>query len=143
MSNQNLMNPDKRIYWILILLTIGSYVWIGYHLSHTDSHASGTLCLFKSVTGIPCPSCGVTRSVLSLVSGDVVTALWVNPLGILASILLLVVPVWIGIDFLRKEHTLLLVYKRSEEIIGSNKFIYLPLIGLIAINWIWNISKGI
>jgi hypothetical protein len=137
------MNSDKRIYWILILLTIGSYVWIGYHLSNTHSHSLGTLCLFKSATGIPCPSCGITRSVLLLFQGDIANAAWINPLGILASVLLIVIPMWILSDFFRKRNSLPLVYKRSEELIRSNKIIYLPLIALIAINWIWNISKGI
>ena len=137
------MNSDKRIYWILILLTIGSYVWIGYNLSNTDSHLVGTLCLVKSATGIPCPSCGITRSVLLLFQGDIANAAWINPLGILASVLLIVIPMWILSDFFRKRNSLPLVYKRSEELIRSNKIIYLPLIALIAINWIWNISKGI
>lgn len=137
------MNSNKRIYWILILLVIGSYVWAGYHLLHTDVQASGTLCLFKTVTGVSCPSCGITRSILLLFQGDITAALWVNPLGILAVMLLIVIPVWIVIDFSRRNYALLIAYKRSEEFIRSHKLVYIPLIALVALNWVWNIIKGI
>ncbi len=37
-------------------------------------------CVFKSLTGVPCPTCGATRSVLHLVQGDFYTSLSMNPL---------------------------------------------------------------
>lgn len=136
------MNPNRKIYWILSLLVFGSYVWIGYHL-RTHSQDAGTLCLFKSATGIPCPSCGITRSVLLLAQGNVMLALWINPLGIIAGLLLIIIPLWIIVDLIRNRLSLLAVYTRSEEIIRSQKMIYIPLIALVALNWIWNITKGL
>jgi hypothetical protein len=38
------------------------------------------LCLLKRLTGVPCPTCGSTRGVLALLSGEPVTALLYNPL---------------------------------------------------------------
>ena len=138
------MNSNKKIYWILGLLSLGSYGWIGYHLLHTESQEAGaTFCLFKNVTGIPCPSCGVTRSVLLLIQGEVMQAMLTNPLGILAMILLLTIPCWILLDVIRNKTSLLVVYTRSEEMIRQQKLLYIPLIALIAINWIWNITKGL
>lgn len=138
------MNSNKKIYWILGLLTLGSYGWIGYHLLHTESQgASSTLCLFKNVTGIPCPSCGVTRSIMLLLQGDLMEALQMNPIGILAALLLFTIPLWIIADWAMGKTTLLFVYSRSEEIIRQQKSIYIPLIALVAINWIWNITKGL
>lgn len=136
------MNSNRRIYWILSLLTFGSYVWIGYHL-HTHGQVAGTLCLFKSATGFPCPSCGITRSVLLLAQGDVAQALWINPLGIIAAILLIIIPAWIMADLIRNKFSLRSVYYRGEELIRSYKLIYIPLIALVIINWIWNITKGL
>jgi hypothetical protein len=37
-------------------------------------------CLFRRVTGFPCPTCGSTRSVLALVRGDWATSLRSSPL---------------------------------------------------------------
>lgn len=42
-------------------------------------------CPLRSLTGIPCPLCGATRSVVALVHGDPVAALVWNPLGVLAA----------------------------------------------------------
>ncbi len=38
------------------------------------------LCVFRRVTGLPCPSCGMTRSYLALFSGDIGRAFFMHPL---------------------------------------------------------------
>jgi hypothetical protein len=38
------------------------------------------LCVFRAVTGVPCPTCGGTRATLALVSGDLDLAIQYNPL---------------------------------------------------------------
>ena len=39
------------------------------------------VCLVQSLFGIPCPGCGITRSVLAFLGGDVGGALTLNPVG--------------------------------------------------------------
>lgn len=39
-----------------------------------------TLCVLRNVTGVPCPSCGSTRAVKAIASGDVVSGFLMNPL---------------------------------------------------------------
>ncbi len=38
-------------------------------------------CTFHELTGLACPTCGTTRAALALLEGDVLTALWINPLA--------------------------------------------------------------
>jgi hypothetical protein len=68
-------------------------------------------CPLRTVTGIPCPMCGMTRGVTSLVHGDFAHALLMNPASYLAvalAIVLLVqwrlkrvvVPVWVIVTLL-------------------------------------------
>ena len=48
-------------------------------------------CFFKTITGIPCPTCGATRSVVYLASGEISAAILMNPLialCVLAAILI-------------------------------------------------------
>ncbi len=37
-------------------------------------------CPFRSLTGIPCPTCGTTRMFVSLSNGELVSAMAMNPL---------------------------------------------------------------
>ncbi len=63
-------------------------------------------CPLRTITGIPCPMCGMTRGVTSLVNGDFAHALLMNPasyLVIALTVLLfvqwrtrrVVIPVWV------------------------------------------------
>lgn len=68
-------------------------------------------CPLRTITGIPCPMCGMTRGVTALVHGDFARALLLNPASYLAvalALLLLVqwrtrkvvVPVWLIVTVL-------------------------------------------
>ena len=46
------------------------------------------ICVFRNVTGLPCPFCGGTRSVGSILSGDLAEAWSFNPLGFAAILIL-------------------------------------------------------
>jgi uncharacterized membrane protein AbrB (regulator of aidB expression) len=57
----------------------------------------GLPCPLRTVTGVPCPFCGLTTSVKATLRGDVHAAAAANPFGllvVLAAILLLVRPAW-------------------------------------------------
>ncbi len=54
-------------------------VWLGL-VWVTHRWASGTtLCHFKRVTGVACPTCGMTRGVTTMLDGDVAGGLRYNP----------------------------------------------------------------
>jgi hypothetical protein len=44
-------------------------------------HAVPPLCLWKAITGVPCPGCGMTRSFAFLAHGDLVEAIEMNAFG--------------------------------------------------------------
>src|SRR5262245_6202429 len=51
-------------------------------------------CTFKAVTGLPCPSCGMTTSFALLMHGDVLNSLWANPVGTLLAVFCLALIPW-------------------------------------------------
>jgi hypothetical protein len=57
------------------------------------------LCPLRSLTGLPCPTCGATRAAEAMLGGHVLDAVLYNPLVTLAAIAFLVVgiaaPMWI------------------------------------------------
>jgi hypothetical protein len=64
-------------------------VWLGL-VWVTHRHAPGTtLCHFKRVTGVACPTCGLTRGVTTMLHGDVAGGLRYNPLVLAAGLVFL------------------------------------------------------
>jgi hypothetical protein len=66
--------------WAVLLVLVWSscgvaLVWLSAHF-----HQPVQLCLFKRLTGIPCPTCGFTRGVISLLGGHITQAWLCNPL---------------------------------------------------------------
>jgi hypothetical protein len=43
-------------------------------------------CVFRSLTGFPCPTCGTTRAATAFLHGDLATAFTANPLAAAAGL---------------------------------------------------------
>lgn len=50
----------------------------------------GNLCVFKGIIGLPCPGCGLTRAILSLLRFDLKNAFFYHPLFLIPPLLVLV-----------------------------------------------------
>ncbi|WP_083273905.1 DUF2752 domain-containing protein [Flavobacterium gilvum] len=97
------MSRNKLYILILIACFLG-YSWLLF-LKLTPVKNSGldlTVCIFKRVTGLPCPSCGTTRAVSYLFTGEIVKSVFLNPFGVLVAVIMVVSPVWIIWDTITK-----------------------------------------
>ncbi len=47
-------------------------------------------CIFRSLTGFPCPTCGTTRAATSFLDGNLITAFASNPLAAAAGLVFVV-----------------------------------------------------
>jgi hypothetical protein len=137
----NPLSGTHRIYLTLSALCLGGYAWLIWFV-WTGSSSVVTVCPLHQVTGLPCPSCGATRSIGALLSGDMVQALWYNPLGLILAAGLVVLPVWLAADLLRERDSLYRFYQRAEATLRRPS-VALPLILLILANWAWNIVKSL
>ncbi|MDP9075632.1 MAG: DUF2752 domain-containing protein [Actinomycetota bacterium] len=69
---------------------------LGLALPHTPGNP-GLPCPLKTLTGVPCPMCGMTTSVKAALAGQLHRAVVANPVGVLAiaiAVALVVVPGW-------------------------------------------------
>lgn len=124
-----------KIKYLIIIF----FLLMGYLFLFTNGFPENrTLCLFKNVTGVPCPACGSTRATILLLHGDIKGAVLLNPLGLVTSILILVSVVWMIRDILKSKETFLPFLKTDWNI-----YLKVALFLLILANWIWNISKGL
>ncbi|MCL3781446.1 DUF2752 domain-containing protein [Prolixibacteraceae bacterium JC049] len=134
---------SRKLYTILLICSMAGYFWLYISMStNLTENKTVKVCLIKHVTKIPCPSCGSTRSVISLIKGEFINALWINPLGYIIAIIMILTPIWIVIDLLAQKKTLFGVYKKMETCLKKPQFA-IPLICFIIMNWIWNITKGL
>ena len=134
----------KRLYLFLSVALVTGYGWVCYQY-FSDPAGKGSNfepCLIKQVTNLPCPSCGSTRAVISLLNGNISESLYLNPLGIVIALLMVIAPPWILFDILTKKESLLAFYYKTEVFL-RRPGIAIPLIALVLVNWIWNISKGL
>ena len=134
----------SRLYSIVLLACTGGSIWLWIQSSGNLLSQSGETspCLIKTLTGVPCPSCGTTRSVFELLDGHLISSLQWNPMGIMVLAIMVISPLWILVDLLFKKESFLRYYSRVENQLKS-KWIAIPAIGLVVVNWIWNICKGL
>lgn len=134
---------QNNIYIILTITCFLGYAWVGYNLMNSTTNDTPIqVCLIKKTTTIPCQACGVTRSIISFINGDFSKALYINPLGFLIVIIMILLPFWIILDLVTKKNTLFKFYKKLEMFLQKKKILIL-LILFVIINWGWNIMKGL
>lgn len=132
----------KRLYSVIAIACLTGYGWLYYNLTHNSTQEGVTACMIKRVTGIPCPSCGSTRSVIYMLQGNFAKALYMNPIGVLMAGLLICLPLWITYDIVTRKTTCIHAYRTTETYLKKTTFA-LPLIGLLLLNWIWNFYKDL
>tara|TARA_R110000737_G_scaffold327084_3_gene341140 strand:- start:14394 stop:14810 length:417 start_codon:yes stop_codon:yes gene_type:complete len=133
----------KQLYSLLLIACLAGYIWLYFSITkNIADNMPAEVCLIKRVTNMPCPSCGSTRSIISLTKGEFVHALTINPIGYLVATIMLIAPIWIFIDTISRKKSLIDFYQKIETFVRRPKFA-IALILLVIINWIWNISKGL
>ncbi len=133
----------NKLYIILLIACTAGYIWLYFGLTGINPGAENMeVCLIKHTTNMPCPSCGSTRSVMAITQGNISEALYLNPLGLIISLIMVITPVWLSLDVLGKKDSLFRFYQKVELSLKKPK-LALPLVALILLNWGWNIFKGL
>lgn len=74
----NFINKNIKFGKILILVLLG--LSIIFLLIKKFSKITGSICLIRGLTGIPCPSCGMSRAIIAFINGDIINAFRFHPL---------------------------------------------------------------
>lgn len=130
----------SRLYLILGIACVVGYSWLFYARWQMHQTEGIHLCFIRNVFKIPCPTCGSTHAVLQLFNGDLLGALYANPIGLVIFLIMVVLPPWLAYDLVTNKSTLLRVYQKTEKFVRI-KWVAAVLIALVLINWIWNFYK--
>lgn len=131
--------PPKHLYPITLLLSATALLWLAAACLWAPDFSP---CPFRLATGLPCPACGSTRAVAAILRGDFAEALRLNPIGYLlcaGGAVILSLLVW---DGLRGDRAYARFYLRCNRLL-QRPAVWIPLVGLIVANWVWNLAKGI
>lgn len=137
------MRPSQ--FYILVgVLCLGGYLLLAnyYYKSVKAPHAFGS-CIVKKVYGIPCPTCGSTRSVISILNGNLIEGFFINPLGLLMLFGLIVLPFWLIFDWTVGRSSLFTAFQFVEGSLRRRRTLSLFLALLMLGNWCWNIYKNL
>jgi len=89
-------------------------------------------CILKKIIHIACPGCGLTRSLKSILSLDIISSIKYNILGIPVFIIGVITIIVALRDFIKGEDTLMtVIYKMAKK---HYKFIFIILIITMIIN---------
>jgi hypothetical protein len=81
----NYLKGTSLIFRNLVLILSGAtFYYIGTF--NQGFQAGPSLCLFNKIVGFPCPTCGLTRSLYSLTTGNLAQSIRFNPLGLVLGI---------------------------------------------------------
>lgn len=94
-------------------------------------------CVFKTLTGYPCPTCGATRVVRSLFQFDIVAAFLWNPLLFLAGIVFMI---WVFYGFY-----MLFSGKKVQVILTEKekRFLRWGIVIVFLLGWIYLVLAGV
>ncbi len=93
-------------------------------------------CVFKTITGIPCPGCGLTRGFRMLFKGHLLSAEKYNIVPIPIFLLFVCCLVLMIIDFFKKTN-------KTKKYLSEIANHYILIIGIVLATWIVNIIRGI
>ena len=97
-----------------------------------------TLCLFKNITGIPCPGCGMSRATMALIHLDAEHYFQNNILALPFLLAGSVVIGGLGLGLWRRDSRFLSWLTRPWP-----KPVFIVIILIILANWIRNIAIGL
>ncbi|WP_394706447.1 DUF2752 domain-containing protein [Draconibacterium orientale] len=124
----------KLKYLGAIIILVSGYFFLYNYSNSVNGH---TVCVFKNMTGIPCPACGSIRATLLLFHGEFWKSIQINPFGIITNTLIIGSIIWMIIDIINNRETFFPFLKRDW-----NWKIKIIVTLIILINWILNIEKG-
>jgi hypothetical protein len=126
----------------LILLALGLVVVFGIAIRLNPYDENGNAlrmgthlqvglppCTFQVLTGVPCPSCGLTTSFALLVRGDVINSLRANAVGTLLALFWLALIPWSVACALARRYFLI---KQVERVIMITVIVFA---GLLLVRW--------
>lgn len=119
---------DRELIWLAVSAAAiaGGVAWLALALPWPR-------CPFFAATGLPCVTCGATRSVVAFLHGDFFSALRWNPLAAVVFCALIIFDLYALVVIAGRTARLRIV----DWTVTEKKAARIVVIGLLALNWIY------
>jgi hypothetical protein len=120
--------PDHELIWLAVSVAAiaGAAVWLALALPWPK-------CPFLATTGLPCVTCGATRSTIAFLHGNLLAALRWNPLAFVALCGLVAFDLYAAVVLAGRMPRLRIV----DWTIMEKNAARIAVISLLALNWIY------
>lgn len=120
--------PDHELIWLAVSVTsiMGGAAWLAMALPWPR-------CPFLALTGLPCVTCGATRSTIAFLHGDFLSALRWNPLAFVAFCALIAFDLYAATVLVGRTPRLRIV----DWTVTEKNAARIAVISLLALNWIY------
>lgn len=131
--DRSVTQPDHELIWLAVSVSsiAAGAAWLALGLPSPR-------CPFLAITGLPCVTCGSTRSVIALLHGDFLPALRWNPLAFVVLCGLLAFDLYATIVLIGRTVRLRIVDWTARE----RNVTRIVVVGLVALNWIYLLAHG-
>lgn len=122
---------DHELIWLSVSLgSLGlAILWFALHLPWPR-------CVFHDLTGLPCLTCGMTRSTIAFLHGHFLTALRWNPIVFSALCALSIFNIYAFFVLIARKPRLRIARFTAAE----KKFVRTGIVALLVMNWIYLLS---
>lgn len=120
--------PDLELVWLMVLAATGimAIAWLTFPLQTPA-------CAFRELTGFPCPTCGGTRCIRSLLAGHFGAAFTWNPLVFLLAAAAAAYGLYAG--------TVLALRLPRIRLRGAGNALRLGIALVVAVNWLYLVRE--
>lgn len=122
-------NAARRFYLTVITLQLAAIVVLSVS-ALWPGNSPFSVCLFQTLTNLPCFSCGTTRAMMALAEGNIAASLSHNVLGALLVLGFPAVALWAFRDVLKKDATLFRFWRVHHRTILGVALV------LLFVNWL-------
>lgn len=127
------VKKHERFWICVIVVSLVAAVFLGRPTSKVP------ICLWKRLFGVACPGCGMLRGISAWICGRFGEALSYNYLAL--PILLVVCFVWIGMIYDQIKSGI--PFYRHMHALPVKRWMVIPLLVVVLINWMSNIYRGL
>lgn len=129
----------NSFYRTICFMSCSSYAWLGIQWLYKPK-LTFWVCPSRRWLRIACPGCGLTHSMFAAAKGNVILAFWYNPLGPALLVVLLVLPIFLWVDYRHQKQYMKRLHYFLVEAEHQSRKKYTILL-LLIMSWLWALVK--